>query len=430
MMTIVNRRFWELWESGKYDEALSCPVEEQQEQGNVLQNMLFGTPEQLKQMGMIASVSAGEFLYDYIMVNPAVVRGIDFARAEDLSSLFTLSQFARSVDRTVITGDIAQLQGYVAEQMIATELQAKGYDVEFPETSNNAGWDILVDGKEFQVKSLADPAGVKDHLTKYPHIPVYVNEELAPHFEGNENVYVSNISREEVLVATNKTLAHGEDILDFEIPWIAAGVSSIHNIKKVWRDDLSIQEAVLSVVSDTSSRVVLGILGQKTCVIAGTILFGPAGGITGAMFGTYVGSSQGAKLSSSVKRLFSKRKEEELNRAVICLLEKVITQIEQKTKIKSKKMNNIKNQFVHSSANLSIQQEVDRHQRKQTTYLLHKKEALIVMSKSVHARKLFVPDILVDMMIIITKSGVHPVHFQTELKHVQQTAKAYMSLLS
>jgi hypothetical protein len=178
-MVINNKRFCDYWNKGMITEALNCPLEEQPKSNNKLQTMLFGTREQMKQTGVISGISAGEFIYDYVMINPTVVEGLDFARTEDLSSLFSLSQFASGIDTSVLSGDMAQIQGYVAEQMLAVELQAKGYDVEFPETSNNPGWDILIDGQPFQVKNLADPAGVNEHLERYPDIPVYVNEELA-----------------------------------------------------------------------------------------------------------------------------------------------------------------------------------------------------------------------------------------------------------
>ena len=131
---------------------------------------------------------------------------------------------------------MAQLQGDVAEQMLTAELPAKGHDVECPEESNNLGLGLLVNGQRFQVKSLANPDGVREHLDTYPGIPLYVNEELAPYFAGNPNVYVSNISREEVIEATSKTITHADDLLEFEIPWIAEGVSSIYNIKRGWKD--------------------------------------------------------------------------------------------------------------------------------------------------------------------------------------------------
>jgi len=424
-MSISNQQFWALWKKGLYDEALQCAVKEEKKKGNRLQAMMFGTPEQLKQTGAVTSISVGEFVYDYMMINPTVVQGLDFARTEDLSSLFSLSQFSSQIDRTILTGDIAQLQGYVAEQMIAVELQAKGHDVEFPETSNNPGWDILVDGLPFQVKSLANPDGVRQHLSTYPDIPVYVNEELASFFEGNPQVYVSSVSREDVLEVTKSTLAHADDLLDFEIPWIAAGVSSIFNINRVWKDEVSIDQAVLNIVSDTSSRVVLGAFGKKAGIIAGTMLFGPAGGITGAMFGAYLGGSQGGRLSTGIKRVISKKQEQELINAMKELLIKVIEQIEQKLSIKTGKMDNLKSWLQESRANESVIKEAERHLHVKTRYLLNKKEELINIFTALNNGTTYVFDILPNTMAVITKTGVHPAHFQEELKLVQQKSKEY-----
>ncbi len=425
-MAIKNKDFWQYWNKGQYEQAMKCPVEEEKPQRNRLQNMLFGPPDQLKQTGAVVTISAGEFIYDYVMINPTVVEGLDFARTEDLSSLFTLSQFAGTVDTATLTGDMAQLQGYVAEQMLAAELQAKGHDVEFPETSNNAGWDILVDGQPFQVKNLADPVGVREHLEKYPDIPVYVNEELAPYFEGNPYVYVSGISREEVLEATSATISHADDLLDFEIPWIAAGVSSVNNMKRVWKDDVSINQAVFNVVSDTTTRVVLGMLGQKATVVVATMLFGPAGGITGAFVGTYAGVSQAGRLSSSIKRAFSKKQEQELNKAMEALLLKVIGQIDGKQGIKDRKMEKLLGTLDESEANKAVAGEAKRRHGEEEKYLANKREELISISNSIKNGSVFGLDILPKTMAAIAKTGVHPVHYQQEIKQVQQKTKEYM----
>lgn len=426
-MSIANKRFWDYWKSGMYEDALRCAVEEEKDgKQSRLQSMLFGTPEQLKQTGAITAVSVGEFIYDLVMINPTVVTGLDFARTDDLSSLFTLSQFSSQIDTTVLTGDMAQLQGYVAEQMLAVELQAKGHDVEFPEESNNPGWDILVDGQPFQVKNLANPDGVRQHLDIYPDIPVYVNEELAPYFEGNPNVYVSNISRDEVIEATSTTITHADDLLDFEIPWIAAGVSSIYNIKRVWKDDVAINQAVLNVVSDTSSRVVLGALGQKAGIVAGTMLFGPAGGIAGAMFGTYAGASQGGRLSTGIKRVFSKKQEKEMMEAMDDLIRKVISQIDQKLEIKKRKLDKLRIEMVDSKANNSVWKDIERRYKDEVTYLINRKEELNSINESIKSGSTFVMDILPNVMAIITKCGVHSFHLQNEIKSLQQKTNQYM----
>ena len=424
-MSISNEQFWNYWRNGRFNEALACAVKAEKKPVNRLQTMLFGTPEQLKQTGLITTISVGEFLYDYMMINPTVVRGLDFARTEDLSSLFSLSQFSSTIDTADITGDIAQLQGYVAEQMVAAELQAKGHDVEFPEDPNNPGWDILVDGHPFQVKDLANPEGVKEHLENYPDIPVYVNKELAPYFEDNPDVYVSTVSREDVLEATTSTINHASDLLDFEIPWITAAVSTLYNIKRVWKDDVAISQAVFNVVSDTSSRAVLGALGQFTGKVAGVFLFGPAGGILGSMLGAYAGASQGWRLSTSVKRLFSKQHEEEWKAATVTLINNVVTQIDKKLEIKKRKIDGLSHHLTGSVANEAIGKEIERRGQMERKYLINKKEELISLSMSLKNGSVYVLEVFPTILATIAKSGVHPVHFQDEMQRVQQAANAY-----
>jgi len=424
-VAIKNRRFWDYWKKEMYDEALQCAIEEEKEPKNRLQTLLFGPPEQLKQTAAVTGVSIGELIYDYIMIDPVVVRGLDFARSEDLSSLFSLSQFSSRIDTDRLTGDMAQLQGYVAEQMIAAELQAKGHDVEFPDTSNNPGWDLLVDGQPFQVKSLADPAGVREHLAAYPDIPVYVNEELTPYFEGHPNVYVSGISREEVLEATRTTMTHAEDLLDFEIPWIAAAVSSVYNAKRVWKDELSIQQAVFHIASDTSSKVLLGALGQKAGVIAGTMLFGPAGGIAGAMFGAYAGASQGARLSTGVKRLFSKKQEQDLIEALEKLVMKVDKQINRKLEIKQRKLERLASELEDTAANRSIWLEAQIRARKEWQYARNKQQELQALMESIRHSHGDPREALPRALSVIARTGVHPIHFQDELKRLQLASKEY-----
>lgn len=414
-MSITNKRFWEYWEKGMYEKALNCAMEEKKRE-NDMQTMLFGTPEEIRQTGLITTISVGEFIHDYVMISPVVVKGLDFARSEDLFSLFTLSQFAGNINTSVQTGDMTQLQGYVAEQMIAAELQAKGHDVEFPEEPNNPGWDILIDGQKFQVKNLANPDGVREHLEKYPDIPVIVNEELAPFFEGHPNVYISNLSRGEVLEATSKTIDHAADLLDFEIPLISIGVNSIYNVKRVWHDDITIRVAITDVLTNTASRTVLGVLGQKAGTIVGLALFGPAGAITGATLGVFGGMSQGGKLSTRIKRFISKQQEQKTNQAVINLIDQAVVHMKHKYEIKQKKLQTLKDNLVDSRANRVIFEHIKKRQKKMMLYLSNKIEELQQIKPSIQQGNTFVLDVLPDVFVIITRSGVHPSLLQKEIK--------------
>ena len=46
-------------------------------------------------------------------------------------------------------------------------------------STNQAGYDLLVNGEEFQVKCVADISSVSNHFEKYPDIPVFINEEIS-----------------------------------------------------------------------------------------------------------------------------------------------------------------------------------------------------------------------------------------------------------
>ena len=214
-------------------------------------------------------------------------------------------------------------------------------------------------------------------------------------------------------------------MLDFEIPWIAAGVSSIYNIKRVWTDDVSINQAVFNVVSDTTSRVVLGALGQKATVVVGTMIFGPAGGLVGAMVGTYAGVSQAGRLSAGIKRAFSKKQEAELNEAMVVLISKVAEQIDEKLTIKDKKMDNLLRNLLKSDANEMLARDSQRRFTEERKYLLNRKEELLAVSESIAGGSAYVMEKLPQIMTIIAKTGVHPVHYQAEMMLVQEKSREF-----
>jgi hypothetical protein len=75
-------------------------------------------------------------------------------------------------------GALSSLKGYVAERVVAAELVMQGHDVSFPDASNQPGWDLMVDGHEFQIKCFEHVSGLSDHFERY-NFPVIANAELA-----------------------------------------------------------------------------------------------------------------------------------------------------------------------------------------------------------------------------------------------------------
>jgi hypothetical protein len=158
-----------------------------------------------------AGLTLGEFLYDYIRIDPTVVKGVAFARAADVDGVLSFARFAETkadLSGVSLDGLHAQLQGYVAEHLVAHHLIAHGHDVWFPRVANNAGWDLMVDGRPFQVKCIADPSAVLEHMHRYPKIPVIVNGEMASQLGHRAGVYVDpELHHDAVRRTTEEALA-------------------------------------------------------------------------------------------------------------------------------------------------------------------------------------------------------------------------------
>ena len=409
---IKNEQFWTFYRAGQFDEALKCAIHQTATKKGAL---LF--KKTATETNTIAAISAGEFLYDYFMLNPSVIEGIDFARSEDLSNLFQLSQFAETIDLTSATGDMAQLQGYVAEQMIAQELVAAGNDVEFPQTSNQAGWDLLVDGEAFQVKCGASKQIVDAHFDKYPDIPVYVNSELAQHFEGNPLVLSTAVSREQVLAETKETLVHAEDLLDFEIPWIAAGVSTYSNVKRMKQQQLSFATAARNVVTDTASRATLVTVGQAVIGTAGAVLLPGAGAIVFPVVGAYIGVAQGGKLSGFLKKQLAKAEYEQLCEALDALVMKMLVVLEKKEHIKGSKW-----QQLEQNMPLEVKGAFKPYHQERMTLLENVAKELRAIQRRIadDAMQAFE-----QIVVVLGKAGIHMYSLKDELYAVEQGFVAY-----
>jgi hypothetical protein len=226
-----------------------------------------------------------------------VLSAADFARAEDLSDVFKFGVFAERIqglETGAYAGNITQLQGYVTERLVALHLQSAGYEVEFPETPNQPGYDLLVNGQPHQVKCLADSQGVYEHLERYPDIPVLVNGELAGELEGIDGVVpVSEITHAGVMAATESSVQTGAEILDFEVSLIAAAIASGRNLGALIKGKTGLAAALQNVAADTAGRAVFGVAGSEMGAWMGLVL-GPYGAVVGGLVGACCRCSPGA----------------------------------------------------------------------------------------------------------------------------------------
>lgn len=255
---------------------------------------------------IVGGLTAGDILYDAAAIDPTVLRAADFSRSEDISDIFDFGIFSERIGSMAaesVAGAGNNLRGYVAEQIVATRLIEQGHVVAFPDTSNNPGFDLLVDGHAFQVKCLADIAGLREHFEKYPDMPVFANSELAEMVAATaENwsgkvFYVEGFDREVTDFIMKAALDTGASLGELDVPYFAVAVSTAKNLFGWWQGKLPLADLPFSVVLDGTVKGGLAAAGGLSGNVLGLLLFGPAGAL---IFGGVGGA--GAILGSNWTR--------------------------------------------------------------------------------------------------------------------------------
>jgi len=263
----------------------------------------------------IVGLTIGDLIYDTLRLDPNVIQATDFARAEDLGNVFKFSVYAdklKELPESTFEGHIDNLKGYVGERFVAQQLQSAGMEVEFPNDSNQTGYDLLVNGDTFQVKCVADKSSILEHLDKNPDVPVFVNEEIISSLDGVPNVYpVEGFSLQTIENSTREAFGLGDEVLDFEIPFIALGVAIGKNAYMMWNRETDLKHGAINVAYDVVGGWVGGEIGASSLAFFGSLL-APYAVVVGGLVGAASGSMYGRRLFSKAKRFVHTRKEEEL----------------------------------------------------------------------------------------------------------------------
>lgn len=263
----------------------------------------------------VAGFTAADMLYSFATIDPMVIAAADFSRSEDISDIFQFGSFAEHI-ASMTSASAAKaadsLRGYVGEQLVAARLTEIGHVVNFPETANNAGFDLVVDGMPFQVKCLKSLDGLREHFSKYPDIPVYANSELAEAVANSGAVWaklvfhIDGFDREIADLIMTASMEAGEALGDLNVPYFAMAVSSARNLHRIWRGRMPLSDLPFSVVMDASVKGGLSTIGALSGKFIGLLAFGPAGGLVlsglggiGALMGAGWTSEQASRLMSS-----------------------------------------------------------------------------------------------------------------------------------
>lgn len=407
---------------------LAQPMLEKSEDGR-LRRMLTGGQGDISFAGLIVS----DFIYDYARLDPTVIEAADFARAADIGDPLSFAAFG--VEQSALEGAseigmISQLQGYVAERLVAQHMSAAGYDVSFPENSNQPGWDVLIDGEPFQIKCGSSSSLVYNHFEKYPDIPVIVNRELSDTLGGLPGVYIDEeLSFEHVRSMTEAGLAQGEELADFELPLISLTVSAAIEVRSLLRGQGALDAAIINVLTNTGGRIAGGVAGQATGSAVGVLLFGPAGGIIGGLVGTVGGGISGRQLARNARRLMAGDKAVAVRVASQNLASKAASFMPEKLSVWSAKQEKLSALSLSpGSDGEQLQRHLIWRMRDQGLYLdkCGKQLAALASEKSGGDPVNFAKQIL----SLVKRATLHPHLLQAELKELFDAVNAYMEKLT
>lgn len=254
--------------------------------------LLKADPDAASDTAILASLTLGDLVYNLHRLDPNVLQAADFSRAEDLADPIEFASFAHRIAEMGADSELgafSNLKGYVAEQLVAAQLLEQGHIVEFPATSNQAGWDLSVDGVKFQVKNASDLSLLHRHFDMGYDYPVIANSEVADMLAGHvpdtlpdwadQVHFVEGYSQSAVEHATHQTLDAGDDLLHPDVPVFAVMLVGLRHLQRFNGGELSATQAVQEILVDGTVRAGLAVAGNYAGVTVGLLAFGPAGAL-------------------------------------------------------------------------------------------------------------------------------------------------------
>lgn len=271
----------------------------------------------------IAGLTFADFIYDIAAINPLVIEATDFARKADISDVFEFSMFSEDfvgLSEASLRGHHANLMGYTAERLVASQLVKDGHVVEIPNSASQPGYDLLVDGYEFQVKCI-EPENfsiLERHFDKYPDTPVFVNSEVADILAEKSPdwsdlvFYVGGYTHERASGLLTQAIEAGKELDDYDILSSVAVVSAVRNAWDWQKGNQTFQSATFNIALDSLSKGGMAIAGGFAGTGLGLLLFGPAGAYILGGISSVFGATQGNVLTSQLDRFLDPEREETL----------------------------------------------------------------------------------------------------------------------
>jgi len=384
------------------------------------ERLLHKDDEALPDMAAMGALTLGELLYNIHALDPDVLKAADFSRVEDLSDPTMFAAFAHKIDALAENnhlGAISNLKGYVAEQVVASQLIQQGHVVTFPETSNEAGWDLDVDGVKFQIKNAADLSLLERHFDHYEY-PVLANSEVADQLakaaeNGNlpswaEHVhFVEGYSQAGVQHVTDQTLDAGDGMLHPHVPSFAVLLTAVRGFDRFRKGQVTGSQAIQDVVVNGTVRATLAVAGNYAGVAIGLVVFGPAGALVLGSALPILSRTQTERTKRWVEQATRDSSYANWEKEARQALDALVTVLQNGLKSKEERLKS----RAWSASNVAA----DYLAWRQDDDLRFLREATLRLNSLIKNRELNIDKIGEQLLLWISTSTLHPAVYQTQL---------------
>lgn len=257
----------------------------------------------------VGALGAAEVLWQWASIDPQVIRAVDAAHVDSVTSGFDLAQWVHQridpLEGDSLAGMQNRLLGYLGEQRVSGLLAAQGHQVEMATTANQPIWDLLMDGQQVNVKTVLELDGIREVALSHPEVLYVVPEDAVGRLTDNMQ-RLEGFRHAEVHEAWDSTLDQVDavgafDLLGVHLPFMRLfrSVCQNHQAMQQGRDlDVAIRHVAYDTLVQGGLTVASATFGGKL----GTALAGPLGTLAGTVLGGVAGSVVGGEWAMALKR--------------------------------------------------------------------------------------------------------------------------------
>jgi hypothetical protein len=268
----------------------------------------------------------------FLAIDSHVYEAMSRLTQSNIDNISDLSSAIGGWDHSIWTGlppsGLSMFAGHLGEVYVAEDLVKSGVAVQWPETSNQQGWDLLIQGHEINVKTVSDASELHQHFATNPDIAVVVPADMGHTPDGafylhpgdsvdgalsrflethpdHAVIVDQGLSHKEVLDqaahATDGALG-GASAIDIHFPWVTFATAGWRELKLLKGARTDLLSAMKNLGVDVSFRGAGAAGGAKGGAILGGLIFGPIGAGVLAVIGGMMGALFGQNKANELKR--------------------------------------------------------------------------------------------------------------------------------